>query len=267
MSRSPKISIIIPSFNKGVYIGKTIQSIIKQKYPRIEIIIQDGGSTDSTLSVIKKFKKKYPEFLFWESKKDRGQKNAVNIGMSKAKGDLVAYLNADDIYLDGSLKKVAASFLKNKKSLWFVGKGIVIDGNDAENQSFIYKIIVKPYKNLLLKANRYNLLLCTNYIMQPSVFLNRIAVKRLGLFKGTKSFVTEYDYWLNLGRKEMPEVIESDISGFRMAGDNITSLKTKELLKADYILVKKYTSNPLILIFHLVNNLGRVISLSLINVK
>lgn len=262
-SESPKISIIIPSYNKVKYIGSTLDSIVFQKYPNCEVIIQDGGSKDGTLEVIKEYAKRWP-FIKWESKADRGQVDAINKGLRKSTGEIATFINADDVYLKGAFKLIAEGYLKNPSKLWFVGKGVVIDEKGKKNKSAFYRFWVKPYKNLLLKINSRNLLLCVDYIMQPSVFLNRKALREFGLFSGTSLFVTEYKKWLDLSAKEMPVIISEEISAFRMGVDNITSIRTSELLGEDFRLVKRYTENPFILGLHLLNNLGRLISINLV---
>src|SRR3989344_6933690 len=88
----PKISIVIPSYNAVQYIEHTLRSILDQKYPSLEIIVQDGGSTDGTLNIIKKYAKKYPRILKFESKKDKGQADAINKGMKKTTGEIVTYI-------------------------------------------------------------------------------------------------------------------------------------------------------------------------------
>ena len=113
MKAFPKISIVIPSYNKVKYIQETLESVIFQKYPNLEVIIQDGGSTDGTLEIIKKYAKKYPKIISWVSIKDKGQVDAINRGLRKAKGNIVTYLNADDLYEKGALFEIAQSFLKS----------------------------------------------------------------------------------------------------------------------------------------------------------
>lgn len=256
---SPKISIVIPSFNKVGYIGKTLDSIVSQKYPNYEVIIQDGGSVDGSLDIIKKYAKNHPQ-IKWSSKEDQGQADAINRGLSLATGKIITYINADDIYLKDAFSIVEKCYMNNPKALWFAGRGIVMNDKGGENNSSFYKYWVKPYKNFLLELNVRAFLLCVNYIMQPSVFLSRNAVDKFGLFAGTTKFVLEYEKWLDLSGLEMPVIIDKEISAFRMAAGNITSTRTHELLAEDLSLVKKYTNNPLILGIHWLNNIGRLIS-------
>src|SRR5258706_14326400 len=103
ISNLPSVTIVTPSLNQGSFIEETIVSVLSQQYPYLEYIIMDGGSTDSTLSVLKK----YAGRVQWYSEKDNGQTDAINKGMRMATGEIVAYLNADDILLPGSLLLVA----------------------------------------------------------------------------------------------------------------------------------------------------------------
>src|SRR5437868_3496972 len=93
-------SIIVPSYNQGNFIAQTIDSILHQSYKNVEILVMDGGSTDSTIDVLKT----YSDRIFWLSEKDRGQTHAINKGLAHAKGDIITFLNSDDYYLDGTLE-------------------------------------------------------------------------------------------------------------------------------------------------------------------
>lgn len=251
-----KISIIIPSYNKVKYIEKTLESIVTQNYVNFEVIIQDGGSNDGTLEIIKKYAKKYPKLISFESKKDGGQLDAINKGLKKAKGEIVTYINADDVYTKGSFESVVAHYIENPNAVWFAGRGIVIDENDNE----IAKLATW-YKSFLLSLNSVHCSLVTNYFMQPSVFLTKKAIKRYGLFTGTSDFVMEYDMWLKIGKDQMPVVINKVLSKFRLVKDTKTSTNSKKLLDEDEKIVKKYTKNNLILFLHSLNNFFRVIFL------
>lgn len=250
----PKISIVVPSFNKVNYIRETLDSIFIQKYPNLEVIIQDGGSTDGTLEIIKAFAKKYPKEISWESKKDNGQLDAINKGLSRSSGEILTYLNADDVYTKGAFLNVKKAFAENPDALWFAGRGHVIDSKGKEIAQ-----IITAYKNFLLTLNFRFPLLVTNYIMQPSVFLSSKAYKKYGPFGGSDRFVMEYDLWLRLSKVQMPIVINHYLSKFRIEPSTKTKQMSRELLRADLKIVLKYTQNPVIIFLHKLNNLARLL--------
>lgn len=257
--KSPLISIVIPSYNKVKYIEKTLQSIVSQKNANFEVIIQDGGSTDGTLNVIKKYAKKYPSLICYESKKDGGQLDAINNGLLKAKGDIVTFINADDVYEPGAFESVAGRFVENPNALWFAGKGVVIGENDNE----IAKLAT-VYKIILLNFSLYNLLLIVNYLVQPSVFITKNVIKKYGLFTGTKFAVMEYDMWLKIGRDQMPVVINKVLAKFRLGKDTKTLTVTNNILEVDEKIFRKYTENKIVICLHKVHNLARIIAKNLI---
>ncbi len=260
MKKLPKISIVIPSYNKAKYIQETLESIVSQKYPNLEVIVQDGGSTDGTLEIIKKYAKKYSKIISWASKKDKGQVDAINKGLKKATGKIITYINADDVYKKGTLVNVGKYFSKNPNILWLVGRGRIINEKGKEVAKW-----VTAYKNLLLKINCYSLLLSINYLVQPSVFLSKRAYRKYGPFSGTKRFIMEYELWLKLGRVSMPRVLDKSLSYFRLSGENISSTSFKNTLEKDFEIVKKFTNNPLILVTHKLHNIGRVITIFFMN--
>ncbi|GAC1419441.1 MAG: hypothetical protein NVS1B13_14800 [Flavisolibacter sp.] len=111
----PKISIITPSYNQGEYIEQTIKSVVEQNYPNLEYIIIDGGSSDNTINIIKKYEK----FIsYWVSEKDQGQSSAINKGYVKASGEIINWLNSDDYYEAGTLSKVGRAFIDPKVSVF-----------------------------------------------------------------------------------------------------------------------------------------------------
>lgn len=254
-----KISVIVPSFNKAKYIGATLQSIADQKYSNLEMIVQDGGSSDGTVDLIRNFARKHQDFMVWESKKDKGQVDAINRGLKKATGDILAYINADDVYKNGALIKVGEYFAKHPDTLWVAGKGDMIDERGKSIASFLMK-----YKNYLLSLDNYSALLMTNYLMQPSVFLSKKGYKKYGPFTGSKTAVMEYDLWLKLGWVQMPAVLKSTLSSFRISEGSISSSDYRETLKEDEKIVQKYTDNPVLLLLHYLHNVGRVVSIFLL---
>jgi len=252
-SELPDISVIIPSFNKVKYIGETLTSLIAQDYPHLEVIIQDPGSTDGSLKIIGSYVKKYPGIFKLYKEKDGGQLDAINKGFEKANGDVLAYINADDTYELGALRKVGGYFLGHPDSLWLAGRGKVINKKGDE----VAKAIA-IYKNILLKINSYKLLLVTNYLIQPSVFLTRKAWSKYGPFQGKTKFVMEYEMWLRMGKKCMPAIIDDNLSSFRMSGENISAVQYEQTLSEDENIVLRHTKNKLVLGLHRLNNLGRL---------
>lgn len=249
----PKISIVIPSYNKADYIEETLKSIISQDYPNLEVIIQDGGSDDGTLEIIKKYAKKCPAIIEWESKKDKGQTDAINKGLKKATGDILTYINADDIYEKGALRIVGEYFARKPKTLWLAGKGKIVDENGEE----MAKAVIW-YKNFLLFINKFKLLLVTNYLIQPSVFLSRQTYQNYGPFVGER-YVMEYDLWLKIARVNMPERLNIYLSRFRLTTGGFSMVAFRQILNKDYRIAAKYSSSPLTLLMHKINNIGRIL--------
>src|SRR5262245_11946447 len=124
MTRRPRITVVTPSFNQAAYLEQTILSVLGQNYPNLEYIVIDGGSTDGSVDIIKKFQ---DGISYWISEKDRGQGHAINKGLIRATGDIVAYLNSDDYYLDGALQRVADYFVINPEVDLIHGRCRVVD--------------------------------------------------------------------------------------------------------------------------------------------
>lgn len=127
--RAPKISIVTPSFNQGGYIGRTIDSVLSQKYPNLEYFVQDGGSRDDTVDVLKAYGERLDG---WVSEPDEGQSQAINRGFQHATGDIMAWLNSDDLLLPGALHVVAEFFERNPHIDVVYGNRLMVDENDLE---------------------------------------------------------------------------------------------------------------------------------------
>ena len=125
MSASLKrITVVTPSFNQGEFIDKTIDSVLSQGYENLEYIVIDGGSSDQSVEIIRKYEK---HLYYWVSEKDRGQSHAINKGLARGSGDLMTWLNSDDWYVADALAKVADAFATNASAGLVVGTGEMID--------------------------------------------------------------------------------------------------------------------------------------------
>jgi glycosyltransferase involved in cell wall biosynthesis len=113
-----KLSIVTPSFNQGKFLEQTILSVLNQNYAELEYIVIDGGSTDESVEIIRRYEER---LAYWVSEKDRGQVHAINKGLERVTGDIVAYLNSDDLYLPGAFAAVAEHFKKNPDCEWLCG--------------------------------------------------------------------------------------------------------------------------------------------------
>jgi glycosyltransferase involved in cell wall biosynthesis len=237
MAGTPKISIITPSFNQGQFIERTIKSILDQKYPNLEYIVMDGGSTDGTIDILKR----YEGLLQWISEKDKGQANAINKGIARSTGDIIAYLNSDDVYEAGALSRVADHFSTRPGTLWLTGKCRIIDEQDRE-----IRRPITAYKNFLLRHYSYSLLLVTNPVSQPATFWRRDAVKEFGLFDENEHLVMDYDYWLRIGKKYPLAVLNVYLAAFRVYATSKTSRSFLTTFKREMELARRYSDSRLI---------------------
>ncbi len=256
MGKYPKISIITPSFNQGKFIGRTIDSVLRQGYPNLEYMVMDGGSTDGTRELLKGYGSK----MTWRSEKDKGQTNAINKGLKLATGEILAYLNSDDVYGKGALFQVAEFFSKNPKAKWVYGNCRIIDENDRETRRWI-----TAYKNFFLKRYSYQTLLVLDYISQPAVFWRREVTDEIGLFDENQYYEMDYEYWLRIGKKYRPGFINDYLADFRIhtqskSGNNFVKHYWQEVEVA-----RKYTANPLLLSLHLLNFLSIIGSYSVLS--
>lgn len=202
-----KISIVTTCFNSSKTIRATIESILSQQGDfELEYIITDAGSTDSTLSIIAE----YGSRITLINAQGTNQSQGINMGLRAATGDIVAFLNADDVYRPNALQTVTTAFRVDRDKLWLIGQCPIIDEQGNE-----FHGLISQYKNLCLRHYSYWLLLIENFVCQPAVFLRREALDRVGYFAENEQFVMDYDYWLRIGRISDPIAVESALAGFR----------------------------------------------------
>ncbi len=178
----PKISIITPSFNQGTYIEQTILSIIGQGYPNLEYIIIDGGSTDNTVDIIKKYEQ---HISYWESKPDKGQSDALNKGLSKCTGEIFNWLNSDDYLEPGALNLVAKAFRLHPNTLQVCGYTRIFEDSTNATQ-FTHRCEFFENIEKTIVQQRIN---------QPASFYNLLVVKELGGINTSLDYVMDLELW------------------------------------------------------------------------
>ena len=205
-----KISIVTPTLNRRAYLASTGESILAQSGDfDLEWVVVDGGSTDGSVEWLTELAARDPRVRF-TSGPDRGQSDAINKGLASAAGDVVAWLNADDLYPAGALAAVAEAFASHPVADWLVGRYEVID--DAGRP--IRQAIVR-YKQRRLDRYTYRALLRQNIIPQPAVFWRRPFGERIGPLDESLHWTMDYDLWLRMGRASPPLVVDRLLARFR----------------------------------------------------
>ena len=190
----------------------TLESVSAQDYPLVEHIVVDGGSTDGTIDLLRR----HPD-VRWVSEPDEGLSDAVNKGIAMATGDLVGWLNADDLYHPGALASVADAFERQPSAEWAFGRCGIIDGDGREMRSG-----VTAYKNFFLPRYSFTLHLTHNFVSAPATFVKRSVFEQIGLFDKRFKYSMDYDVWLRLGRRERPIFIDAELAVFRMAEGSLS---------------------------------------------
>ena len=177
----PKISLVTPSYNQGAYLDQTIRSVLDQGYPNLEYVVIDGGSTDNSVEVIKKYEK---HLKFWVSEKDKGQTDAINKGIAHCTGDVFGYINSDDLLHPRSLDRVAQTW--NQGVRWMVGWCMYLEPEGSD----------WPY---LMRAVRTRVdWFLDNPIPQQSSFFDRRFLDQIGPFRTDLHYCFDYEYWMRL---------------------------------------------------------------------
>jgi len=180
----PSISIVVPNFNGGATIEATLLSLIEQNYPGLEILVVDGGSTDSSVEVIRKYER---HISWWVSEKDRGQSQAINKGFARATGEIVNWLCSDDVLLPGALHAVGRAFVNDPVPDLVAGASQI-------------KFLEDPARDRIWKpsASMLELMPCLNPFVQPSCFFRRALLDRKPILDEDLHFTMDFDLWIYL---------------------------------------------------------------------
>jgi glycosyltransferase involved in cell wall biosynthesis len=229
LAKQPTISIVTPCYNSGKYLEETILSVLDQNYQNLEYIIIDGGSTDNSIDIIKKYEKK---LFYWTSEKDNGMYDAIQKGFDKSSGEIMAWINADDLYHRKSLFIVSEIFSKFCNINWLVGASTHWDEyGRGINANYSYNF------------TRYDFLMGNfKWIQQESCFFRRQLWEKAGAYiDNTLLYAGDFELWLRFFRHDKLYITNALIGGFRMRSSNQLSLEgmPKYLNEVESILKKE----------------------------
>ena len=226
----PLISIVTPSLNQGAYVEENIKSVVSQNYPHFEHIIIDGGSTDGTIDILKKY-----GHLIWVSERDKGQSEAINKGFRKAHGKIIGWLNSDDCYALDAFFTVVKDLNKAQGKYIVFGDCNIIDGKG--NRVGYCRGRLPDSSNLMKYWNR-------DYtIPQPSVFFYRDVLQTVGYLDERLHYAMDYDFWLRISKHYQFHYIKKPLAIMRVH-DSAKSNPGEEVFENEWFKIsRKYWGN------------------------
>jgi glycosyltransferase involved in cell wall biosynthesis len=202
----PRISVVTPSFNQGQFIERTVRSVLDQGVDSLEFVICDGGSADGTVEILRR----YQDRLRWLSEPDGGQADAVNKAIAMTSGEIIGWLNSDDIYYPGALAYICAFFDEHPDVNIVYGNANHIDEDDR---------VIEPYYTEDWNLERFR---DVCFVCQPAVFFRRRVVSEYGLLDASLRFCMDYEYWLRIGATTPLVRVPRVLAGSRLYSTNKT---------------------------------------------
>lgn len=208
-TEAPLVSIVTPSLNQGAFIEETIRSVAEQDHPRLEHIVVDGGSSDETIRILERYRPR----LRYVSEPDAGQAAAINKGFRSSKGEILAWLNSDDVYEPGAVS-AAVAFLGERPDLMLVyGDATLVDAQGR---------VIGPCANVE-PFDLDRLVHHLDFIVQPAAFFRREAFEAVGGLDESLHWSMDYDLWLKIARRFPVAYLPHKLARYRWTGANKTS--------------------------------------------
>jgi len=234
----PIVSIVTPSFNQVQFIEETILSVLDQNYPKIEYLIIDGGSNDGSVEIIKKYENK---LTYWISEKDNGQTHAINKGWAMCNGEIIAWINSDDTYVNSNVvSEVVRNFIDNPQWGMLYGDCLIVNekGERENRDGYLDNLPAIPFN--------INTFLLRNYIGQPASFFKKEAVLEVGGLIEKLHYGMDFDLFAKIGlRFEIGNLYNVPLAKFRVHSKAITSKLGISYVEEMSLLFKQITSNKL----------------------
>lgn len=202
-----RISVVTPSLNQGEFIERTLRSVLDQQGDfDLEYLVFDGGSTDGTGEILRR----YADRVRVVVEPDTGQANAINKGLRAATGDVVAWVNSDDLLLPGTLDRVSRAFRERPELRWLHGRCEIVDEDDRPIRRWL-----SAYKDRRCRRYSREALLVENFVSQMTVFWRRSVHERVGYLDESLRYTFDYDLWLRLSALSAPLFLDEKLAAFR----------------------------------------------------
>jgi glycosyltransferase involved in cell wall biosynthesis len=232
MTGRPRISIVTPSFNQGDFIERTLRSVLAQEGEfELEYLVFDAGSTDGTRAILER----YADRLRYVVEPDTGQSNAINKGLRAATGDVVAWLNSDDLLLPGALDRVARAFRERPDLVWLHGRCEIVDEEERPLRRWL-----SAYKDYRCRRYTRGALLLENFISQMTVFWRRSALDRTGYLDESLRYAFDYDLWLRLASLQDPLFVDEKLAAFRWYVHSKSGAEFERQFAEDEMVLRRY---------------------------
>lgn len=225
----PLVSIVTPSYNQAAFLNATIRSVLDQDYPNLEYIIIDGGSTDESVNIIRRYQAR---LAYWVSERDAGQADAINKGWQRARGEIVAYLNSDDTYEPGAVRAAVEYLMQHPDSALVYGHCYQI--NEAGERVGMLRAIPVDVRALLLR----------NSIMQPTVFLRRAVLEQVGMLDLTLGYSLDYDLWLRVAQHHHIGALPKPLANFRAHDASKSFAQPLAFIRDREKILTRFFANP-----------------------
>jgi glycosyltransferase involved in cell wall biosynthesis len=218
----PRISIAVPSFNQAAFIRETLQSLVDQQYPNLEVLVQDAGSTDGAIDIAREFVEQYPEMFSLVVQKDRGHAHALNMAYARATGTILGYLNTDDTLYPGCLHRVAHEIDPARGRFIVFGRSL-FTGEGSRYVGLEHPAEYHGHFDLLAIWTRGR-----NTIPQPSTFWHRRVFETCGDFDETRNHGLDYLQWCNFSSRFRFHKVDELWSTYRMHAVSVSANKTEQ---------------------------------------
>jgi hypothetical protein len=228
----PRISVTTPSYNQGQFIEETIRSVLLQGYPDLEYIVIDGGSTDETLEIIRRYE---PWLTYWVTEPDHGQTHAINKGWMRATGEILAYINTDDCYLNGAIATAAHEFAARPDVGMVYGTATIVN---ERNDWTTWR--ARPFDVKMM-------LTVGNIVPQPSVFFSRHALTKVGYLSEEWQMIMDYEFCIRVGSQFPAVCLPQTLAKFRTHPQSKSRLRFEETTQELIRFVARFTPDQILM--------------------